>query len=812
MHPNAPVQDEMNFSPVLKELRRKLGLTQAEMALKLKISCTTLSGWETDKHRPMRAHATRILNMARRAGVLEIPEASVRARHLRTVPPAPPAPPDSPATGTPETPESSGTESDDLTGEPGSTVIDTRTGWPRKAAERRDFHHRPREFPPEVALWRKQLVAAIQANPARFPRVAGRNAEEIRDLLDESIGALREIAEIASVLYGNPSLGNMPDPVDELIYIILSRKTPEVEYQAAYQALRSSYASWDAVLDASDEDILRHVHHGGLGASKTATIRSALLRLRQEFGSCTLEPARAWPDARLEAFLCELPGVSRKSAYCVMLFAFSRAVLPVDTHVGRVLQRLGVHHRLGIDLDGMDHKQLQRELADLVPPNLRRNLHVNLLVHGRKVCTPVAPACGDCDLRKFCQHYRRETQEAFERAGAPTVVDLFCGAGGLSEGFRRSGFRVVGAVDTNEVALRTFALNHPELPEEAILAADLVTLSADDLRKAIGGRQIDVLIGAPPCQGFSQVGHRSKRSKNGMSREIHGDARNYLFEAFVRLAAELKPHLVVMENVPGMESARVQNRSFVDLAMARLEACGYRATYWKLDATAFGVPQERTRIFVVGSRSGLLPARPECEYKSLMEGAMDVDALPQVTLSEAIFDLPPLGAGDGVAVTRRDGGPVDDRRARRYLQKFRLLDSPRVIFNHTTRYNNELDLELYALLRQGEDSGNFLERTGRRDLMRYRTDAFDDKYLRLDENSPCRTIVAHLAKDGNGYVHPRQTRSLSFREAARVQSFSDSFVFCGSPSDQWIQLGNAVPPVLGEAIARSFSACIRRIR
>jgi DNA (cytosine-5)-methyltransferase 1 len=96
--------------------------------------------------------------------------------------------------------------------------------------------------------------------------------------------------------------------------------------------------------------------------------------------------------------------------------------------------------------------------------------------------------------------------------------------------------------------------------------------------------------------------------------------------------------------------------------------------------------------------------------------------------------------------------------------------------------------------------------------MRYRTDAFDDKYMRLDENSPCRTIVAHLAKDGNGYVHPRQTRSLSFREAARVQSFSDSFVFCGSPSDQWIQLGNAVPPVLGEAIARSFSACIRRMR
>lgn len=803
MQRNAPDQEEMKFSLILRDLRRRLGLTQAEMALKLKISCTTLSGWETDKHRPMRAHATRIVNMARRAGVLEAPVAPVKAKFRAVSPTAP----DSSLADAPEIPETIGGSESSETGEPQeSEVIDMRTGWPRKAAERRDFFHRPREFPPEVAGWRKLLVVAIQADSARFPRAVAKSAEEIRDLLDEGIGVLREVAEIASVLYGNPALGHRPDPVDELIYIILSGNTPEVECQAAYQTLKSAYPDWDAVLRSSDRDVL------GLDVTKTATIRAALERLRQEFGSCTLEPARAWSDARLEAFLCGIPGISRMGAYCVMLFAFSRAVLPVDTHVGRVLQRLGIHYQLGLNLAGMNHDQLQQALADLVPPNLRHNLHVNLLVHGRQVCTTTAPACRECDLRKFCQHFRRETRDAFEREGAPTVVDLFCGAGGLSEGFRRSGFRVIGAVDTNEVALRTFGLNHPELPQEAILAADLVTLSAEELRKAIGDRHIDVLIGAPPCQGFSHVGHRSKRSKHGMSREVHGDARNYLFEAFVRLASELKPHLVVMENVPGMESARVQNRSFVDLAMARLEACGYRATYWKLDATAFGVPQERTRIFVVGSRSGLLPARPEAEYKSLQEGSMDADALPQVTLSEAIFDLPQLTAGDGVAVTRREGCLVDDRRARRYLQKFRLLDSPRLIFNHTTRYNNELDLELYALLLQGEDSGNFLERTGRRDLMRYRTDAFDDKYMRLDENSPCRTIVAHLAKDGNGYVHPRQTRSLSFREAARVQSFSDSFVFCGSPSDQWIQLGNAVPPVLGEAIARSFNACIRRMQ
>lgn len=804
MSVKTPVHEEMNFAAVLVGLRQKLGLTQAGMARKLKISCTTLSGWETDRHRPMRAHATRIVNLARREGLLEVPAspASGPARRASRSAPAP----------APVVEVADSADSGDAPEDEQGSVIDNRTGWPRKAAERRDFCHRPREFPPDVNAWRRQLIATIQTDPTGFPRAAGRSIDEIRDIVDGATAVLREVAEIVSVLHGNPTLGNKPDPVDELIYIILSRKTPEVEYQAAYQSLKSAFPTWDSVLDASDDEIQRHVHHGGLGTKKTAAIRGALLRLRQEFGHCTLEPARAWSDTRLEEFLCDLPEISRKSAYCVMLFSFSRVVFPVDTHVGRVLQRLGIHHRLGVDLDAMNHKQLQRVLPDLVPPALRRNLHVNLLVHGRDVCTAAAPICGECDLQKFCQYYRKQVQETVERENAPTVVDLFCGAGGLSEGFRRAGFRVIGAVDNNDIALRTFGLNHPELPEEAILNADLVSLSAEDLKRATGNRQIDVLIGAPPCQGFSQVGHRSKRSMHGMTREIHGDARNYLFEAFVRLAAELRPHLVVMENVPGMESARVQNRSFVDLAMERLEACGYRATCWKLDAAAFGVPQERTRIFVVGSRSGLLPARPESEYKSLVDSSTDVDALPQVTLLEAILDLPPLGAGEGMTVMRRDPSPVDARRARRYLQKFRLLDSPRILFNHTTRYNNERDLELYSMLKPGEDSGNFLERTGRRDLMRYRTDAFDDKYMRLDGDSPCRTIVAHLAKDGNGYVHPTQVRSLSFREAARVQSFSDSFVFCGPPSEQWKQLGNAVPPVLGEAIARSFSACIRRIR
>jgi DNA (cytosine-5)-methyltransferase 1 len=165
--------------------------------------------------------------------------------------------------------------------------------------------------------------------------------------------------------------------------------------------------------------------------------------------------------------------------------------------------------------------------------------------------------------------------------------------------------------------------------------------------------------------------------------------------------------------------------------------------------------------------------------------------------------MPRIDAGTGTAVSRWERAGNDER-ARRYLAKFKLLGSSGLIFNHFARYNNERDLELYALLRPGEDSVHAVQTHGRTDLMRYRRDVFDDKYARLRGDRPSKTIVAHLAKDGNGYIHPHEVRSLTVREAARIQSFRDDYAFCGSPSDQWRQVGNAVPPLMSETIARSF--------
>jgi endonuclease III len=131
----------------------------------------------------------------------------------------------------------------------------------------------------------------------------------------------------------------------------------------------------------------------------------ALRTIKSRFGSVTLEPLRDWPDDEVVEFLRSLPEIERKSAYCVMMYSLGRAVFPVDTHVGRVLCRLSPYRELGIDLDGLDHKQLQRVLPDLVPPRLRYSLHVNLVCHGREVCKARRPACSRCEISRSCAWY-----------------------------------------------------------------------------------------------------------------------------------------------------------------------------------------------------------------------------------------------------------------------------------------------------------------------------------------------------------------------------------------------------------------------
>lgn len=687
-------------------------------------------------------------------------------------------------------------------------VAQDLSGWTSHPSERRDFYHRTRFFPPEVANWRKKFLHHVIQFPGRFP-AARSNPKEVPSMVDDGISYLREIARILAVLYSTPTLGNKADPTDELVYIILARHTREDAYNQTFELLKNRFPQWDDLLNSPRRVVERLVYSGGLSKKKTSALYTALAALKHTFGSCTLEPARGWSDEKLEEFLCELPEIQRKSAYCIMMYSFGRRVFPVDTHVGRVLSRLGPYRELGLSMKGLDHKKLQVLLADIIPPTIRHSLHVNLIEHGRTVCHSTRPLCDKCELKNFCSHYRTTESQRLQHSNAPTAVDLFAGAGGLSEGFERAGYRILLALDQDAVAMRTYRLNHPSIPENRVLVEDIKTLKKGLLRR-LAGRKVDVLIGAPPCQGYSTAGFRSKSAKTRY--RIDEDERNFLYEYMVDAALELHPQLFLMENVPGMHSARKESLSFLETAARRLEENGkYTTAIWRLNASAFGVPQDRKRCFLVASRTGTVPARPAEEYQDIHRSDLDCDALPPVTLQEAIFDLPSREAGTGTAVSIRElPDQSSDLRFRRYLTKFGILRSTILIYNHTVRFHNPQDLELYSLLRPGEDSVHFLENHKREDLMRYRKDVFDDKYARLRGDRPSKTIVSHLAKDGNGYIHPTQVRSITLREAARLQSFNDGYVFCGSPSDQWIQLGNAVPPVLAEAIARSFKRTLDR--
>ena len=245
--------------------------------------------------------------------------------------------------------------------------------------------------------WRQRLDRALESSRASRVEDASR---AIAWLGSE----LLTVTSLLSSTYGTPDLGNKQDPIDELVYIILSRRTREGAYQAAFDALKQRYATWEGLAAAPAGEIESAISFSGLGRRKARSLKLALGALIERFGECTLEPTREWDDAAVRELLCTLPEIGAKSAACVMMCSLDRPAFPVDAHVGRVLERLGLFRRVAIDLEGRDHKVKQRLLWDAVPPSLRYPLHVNMLVHGRLVCLPHRPRCGVCVIAQHCEY------------------------------------------------------------------------------------------------------------------------------------------------------------------------------------------------------------------------------------------------------------------------------------------------------------------------------------------------------------------------------------------------------------------------
>jgi DNA (cytosine-5)-methyltransferase 1 len=373
------------------------------------------------------------------------------------------------------------------------------------------------------------------------------------------------------------------------------------------------------------------------------------------------------------------------------------------------------------------------------------------------------------------------------RARDPALMlaaDLFSGAGGLSLGLEQAGVRVVLAVDHDPEAIETHAHHFPGLALDWDLAEPKAIEKVADLICSAG---IDVLAGGPPCQPFSRASRSGIRDRIRQGLRDPHDERRDLWRSFLEVARLCRPRAVVMENVPDMALDR---EMFILRSMVlELEQLGYAVEERLVDTSQYGVPQFRQRLILVALADGMRFRWPPVDEHV-------------VKVSSAISDLPsvkggwrPPGGADG---WQAYGGPRT-----RFQRAMRLGVPPEQsdrVYDHITRPVRPDDALAFDLMDAGTLYSDLPEK-----YKRYRDDIFDDKYKRLDEHDLSRTITAHIAKDGYWYIHPEQNRTLTVREAARLQTFPDWYRFAGPPSAAFRQIGNAVPPALGRAIGQGLN-------
>jgi len=386
----------------------------------------------------------------------------------------------------------------------------------------------------------------------------------------------------------------------------------------------------------------------------------------------------------------------------------------------------------------------------------------------------------------------------------PTCIDLFCGCGGFTLGMQRAGFSVLAAIDSNAEAIATFDRNFPGVP--FVLHQDLTAFGPEKLAELIWPGSsarlgVDVIVGGPPCQGFSKV--RRVDGANSGPRLI-ADPRRHLYREFLRYVSFFQPRIFVMENVLGLRSA-VGGAYFTAVqkearALGRTQGRpGYRVHSQVEHAWELGVPQKRQRQLIVGVRSDL-PGYflPELQHAPRAE--------PCPCLWDAIGDLPILRAGSGDNEQdydldrRNEHAEHQSSSAIRYLCNVLEIDRAKKLTSHVSRLHSERDLRDFARLREGESSATAMRVRGVEFEFPYDKSSFKDRYTRQSRWHPCSTIVAHLSKDGLMFIHPTQNRSLTAREAARIQSFPDWFRFPESRTQAYRLIGNAVPPLVAAGI------------
>lgn len=383
---------------------------------------------------------------------------------------------------------------------------------------------------------------------------------------------------------------------------------------------------------------------------------------------------------------------------------------------------------------------------------------------------------------------------------AKTLIDLFAGAGGLSCGLEMAGFRPLLANELQPVFAASYQLNNPETE---LLRGDIRQLCASSLRALLGLRQgeLDLLAGGPPCQGFSI---------NAPIRSLD-DERNHLFREFMRIAAELLPKAILLENVPGIVS--LGRGTVVEQIHRELVQLGYRAEHRILFAGHYGAPQLRFRTIFLAVRSKTVavkfpPPAYQAEAAANFTGAKELclDILPlfqqrlksQTTVWDAISDLPEIDSGARHDQKMPYAGPP----AGTYQKTLR--NGSEYVYNHSCNALGRINLERLKHIPQGGSWRDIPFDLLPAGLKRARRSDHTRRYGRLAPDGLCSTILTKCDPHWGSFFHPTQDRVISVREAARIQSFPDRHRFTGSVTQQYEQVGNAVPPLLACAIGKTI--------
>ena len=455
-----------------------------------------------------------------------------------------------------------------------------------------------------------------------------------------------------------------------------------------------------------------------------------------------------------------------------------------------------------------------------------------------------------------------------------SALDLFSGAGGFSLGLEYVGFHAVGAIDIDEKAGRTFRANFGERPIERFgrVHGDMRRVRPGEISAALaraGVEELDLLVAGPPCQGFSRVGRGKLDSMADQAGAFVLDPRNHLYRQAIAMLIELRPRVFVFENVTGILHVRGQNMA--ERVCEAVAAEGYAVKCAVLNSAWFGVPQVRERLFVMGVREDL-DMRPSFPIRRndvrTMRGHFSEAVLapatwknqsffapfeelrsaprlrPAVCVHDAFHDLPPFT--DHLRAVRLDA-PYRTRRESFGLRSYRnvpmtdycrlMREWPRYhsdygVTDHFCRWTPR-DFETFRRMKWDDRYRQAMEvararyreakvewELGTAPFPRFRDyvppypeDCFDEKWRKLDPRRPSHTVTAHLAKDTYSHIHPshKQARAITPREAARLQSFPDAFVFDGNMGDMFRQIGNAVPPLLAAAIGSEIKRLLAAV-